>query len=254
MILVHQFKLECRKHLAVFGSLAGLSMLINLYFLFSTQQDLAFLALTANMVIGLLVPLYIYTDLYKEFFTGVMPVNHLLPVRTSSLFAVKSAVFILGSMAVWSTTLLEVFLNPAGLYQMRIEQSSSPALGILYLVLSKLLSLPAGLALIGLALAAGKRFRKPQLSHLCIVTVLAGVVAVQFAGAVKGSWHWSIGTSSVDSFKQYANLLSVTPVTRVRAADINDTINWLTVASNVLVMLLAGSAAALLLNGRSYEL
>lgn len=67
MILVHQFKLECRKHLAVFGSLTGLSALINLYFLFSTQQDLAFLVLTANMVIGLLVPLYIYTDLYKEF-------------------------------------------------------------------------------------------------------------------------------------------------------------------------------------------
>ncbi|MBM7174050.1 hypothetical protein JQK87_37975, partial [Streptomyces sp. G44] len=101
-----------------------------------------------------------------------------------------------------SRTLLEVFLNPAGLYQIRIEQSSGPAPGILYQVLSKLLSLPAGRALIGLALAAGKRFRKPQLSHLCIVTVLAGVVAVQFAGAIRGSWHWSIGTSSVDSFKQ----------------------------------------------------
>ncbi|MNF02817.1 hypothetical protein D3C80_2020230 [compost metagenome] len=82
----------------------------------------------------------------------------------------------------------------------------------------------------------------------------AGGVAAQFTLAVQDSWHWSIGTSSVDAFKQYANLLSVTPVFRVMEADINDTINWLTVGSNVLVMLLAGSAAALLLNGRGYEL
>ncbi|AIQ16975.1 hypothetical protein H70357_10110 [Paenibacillus sp. FSL H7-0357] len=254
MILVHQFKLECKRHFAMFASLTGLSCLINLYFLFSSGQDLAFLILTVNMVIGILIPVYIYVDYYREFFTGTMPVNHMLPVKTSSLFLVKSAVFMLGTTAVWSTTLLEVFLNPDGLYQARIADSASPALGILYLLLSKLCSIPAGLALIGLALAAGKRQRKPLLSHLCIAVLIVAVVAVQFALVIQDSSHWSLGTSANESFKQYANLLTVSPIYQEQAANINDTISWQSIGMNLLVACVAGSGAALLLNGRKYEL
>lgn len=254
MIPVHQFKIECRRHLAFFGTLTALSCLINLYFLFSTSQDMAFLILMVNMVIGILIPVYIYMDYYREFFQGTMPLNHMLPIRTSTLFAVKSAVFMLGAAVVWFTTLVEVFLNPEGLYQTRMVDSSSPALGVLYLILSKLCSLPAGLALMGLALAAGKRLRKPLFSHFCIAFTIILVVALQFALVIKGSWHWSIGSSSNEAYKEYANLLSVSLVSQAKAANINDTIHWQTVGMNLLVLALAGSGAAALFNARKYEL
>ncbi|UQZ35788.1 hypothetical protein C2I18_21010 [Paenibacillus sp. PK3_47] len=254
MIFAHQFKIECRRHLAVFATLTAVSGLANLYFLFSSSQDMAFLILMVNMVIGILIPVYIYMDYYREFFQGTMPLNHMLPVRTSTLFAVKSVVFLLGAAAVWAAALPEVFANPDGLYQMRIAGSASPALGVLYLVLSKLCSLPAGLALMGLALAAGKRLRKPLFSHLCIAALLLLVVGLQFAFIIKGSWHWGIGSSSNEAYKQYANLLSVSLASPSPAADINETIQWQSVGMNLLVMGLAGSGAALLFNSRKYEL
>ncbi|NQX48140.1 hypothetical protein HQN87_22705 [Paenibacillus tritici] len=254
MVYLHQFKLECRKHSAVFAIFTVLSGLANLYFLLDHGQDVAFVFLLVNMVIGILLPVYIYMDYYREFFTGTMPINHMLPLRTSALFGVKSAVFMLGLTAVWSTTLLDVFLNPEGLYQTRVIHSSSPLLGMTYFILSKLCSLPAGLALIGLALAAAKRFRKPALSHLCIAAFILITVGIQFALVVRGSTHWSIGSSSAASFKQYANLLTVSPVGREQPANINETINWLSVGMNLLVALLAGAIGSALLNGRKYEL
>ncbi|MGN7761011.1 hypothetical protein [Paenibacillus sp. 22594] len=254
MIQFNQFKLECRKHGAVFAVFTGLSVLTNLYFLFSQDQDLAFVFLLVNMVIGILLPVYIYLDYYREFYTGTMPINHLLPLRTSALFGVKSAVFMLGLTLVWVPSLLDVFLNPAGLYQQRILHSDSPALGIAYLVLSKLCSIPAGLALMGLVLAAGKRLRKPAFSHFCIALVMALVVGIQFALVVRNSWHWSLGTSSAETFKQYANLLTVSPVSRTQPADINESINWTSVVMNLLVTVTAGTIGGCMFNSRKYEI
>lgn len=254
MVYIHQFKLECRKHLAVFTTFTALSALANLYFLFDGGQDIAFVFLLVNMVIGILLPVYIYMDYYREFFTGSMPVNHLLPLRTSTLFAVKSAVFLLGLTAVWAASLPEVFLNPEGLYAMRIAHSANPALGVTYFLLSKLCSLPAGLALIGLALVAAKRFRKPALSHLCIAALIVLITGIQFALVIRGSEHFSIGSSASSGFKQYANLLTVTPAGREQPANINETISWLSVGVNLLVALLAGAIGRMLLNGRKYEL
>ncbi|WP_339223459.1 hypothetical protein [Paenibacillus sp. FSL H8-0332] len=254
MVYLHQFKLECRKHFAIFAIFTVLSGLANLYFLFNHGQDIAFVFLLVNMVIGILLPVYIYMDYYREFFTGTMPINHMLPLRTSALFGVKSAVFMLGLTAVWSTTLLDVFLNPEGLYHQRIAHSTSPALGVTYFILSKLCSLPAGLALIGLALAAAKRFRKPALSHLCIAALIVLITGIQFALVIRGSEHFSFGSSAADSFKQYANLLTVNPAGQEQPSNINETINWLSVGMNLLVALLAGAMGSALLNGRKYEL
>ncbi|KWX85173.1 hypothetical protein AMQ83_26355 [Paenibacillus riograndensis] len=254
MVQLNQFKLECRKHCAVFAAFTGISVLTNLYFLFSQDQDLSFVFLLVNMVIGILLPVYIYLDYYREFFTGTMPINHLLPLRTSALFGVKSAVFMLGLILVWLPSLLDVFVNPAGLYHQRIMHSDNPALGIAYLVLSKLCSIPAGLAVMGLALAAAKRLRKPLLSHLCIALVMVLVVGIQFALVVRNSWHWSIGTSAAETFKQYANLLTVSPVSRVQTADINESIHWSSVGMNLLVALVAGATLRYLFNSRKYEI
>ncbi|UMY56350.1 hypothetical protein MLD56_07935 [Paenibacillus peoriae] len=256
MLFSHIFKVEIKRHFMVFAILTILSGIFSLHFLINNHQQLAFSYLLINMVIGILIPIYIFMDFYNEFFIGKMTLNHMLPLKTSSLFFIKSIVFLIGIMVVWGATLIEIFLNPQGLYLTRIVQSTSPSEGILYLFCSKFFGMLSGLSLMGFAISLAKWVsKKVATGHLLIAFIFIAVIGFQFALIIKGSWHWSIGTSSLESFKQYANMLTISTFSnRPTFPDIKETIHWDSVVMNVIVTIISGSFAALLFNSKRYEI
>ncbi|WP_342428489.1 hypothetical protein [Paenibacillus sp. FSL L8-0158] len=256
MLFSHIFKVEIKRHFMVFAIFTILSAICSLHFLVNSHQQLAFSYLLVNMVIGILIPIYIFMDFYNEFFIGKMTLNHMLPLKTSSLFFIKSIVFLIGIMVVWGATLIEVFLNPQGLYLTRIVQSTSPSEGVLYLFCSKFFGMLGGLSLMGFAISLAKWVsKKVATGHLLISFIFVAVIGFQFALIIKGSWHWSIGTSSLESFKQYANMLTISTFSNQSTfPDIKETIQWDSVVRNIIVTLIAGSMAALLFNSKRYEI
>lgn len=97
--------------------------------------------------------------------------------------------------------------------------------------------------------------KKVATGHLLIAFIFIAVIGFQFALIIKGSWHWSIGTSSLESFKQYANMLTISTFSnRPTFPDIKETIHWDSVVMNVIVTVISGSFAALLFNSKRYEI
>jgi hypothetical protein len=254
MAIRNQFKVEFRKHFVVFCILMLINAACSLYFSFNSQENLAFSSLLISMIIGVLLPIYMFVDYYQEFFIGKMIINHTLPIKTSELFMVKSIVFIIGSMMVWSGSLFEVFLNPQGLYHMRMEESGSILLGVTYLLVSKLAGTICGLAIMGFSIATSKQLHIRSMGNVVISVVMLICIGFLIAFIISETTHWSIGTSSLQSFKQYAGPLTISNVYDDSVTDINLTIRWMSVVRNVLITLVAGIGASLLFNSRKYEI
>ncbi|MET3208584.1 UNVERIFIED_CONTAM: hypothetical protein ABIC26_001523 [Paenibacillus sp. PvR008] len=255
MALLYMFKVELKRHFTVFTILTVLSAILSLHFLISPNQKFAMPYLEINMVIGILLPIYIFMDYYNDFFIGKMTLNHMSPIKTSHLFFIKSIVFLMGIMIVWGATLIEIFLNPEGLYHSRIMVSGSPSEGIVYLFCSKFFGMLSGLALMGLAISSAKWVsKKTTTAHIIITFIIVAVVGFQFTLITKGAWHYAIGTTSLESFKQYANMLSVSTLSNKSPfPDIRETISWHSVIMNMIVTVVAGSLTALFLNSSKYE-
>lgn len=245
---------ELRRHLPAFASLAAVNALCGLFFSIGGNPDFGFASLLAGMAIGIVLPVYLFVDYYREFVLGERVLIHTLPLPTSRLYALKSLVFLLGSLLVWSCGLLDVFLNPVGLYRMRIADSSSPLLGITYLLASKTTGTLCALSLVGLAIAAGKSLRRRALIPAVIAALLMLSIGLLAAPIMGETAHWSIGSSSLQAFPQYAGPLTVSNVFDVTPADINDTIRWHSVLLNLGTALIAGGITRLLLNSRAYEI
>ncbi len=245
---------ELRRHLPAFTSLAAINALCGLFFSVGGNPDFGFASLLAGMAIGMMLPVYLFADYYREFVLGERVLIHTLPLATFRLYALKSLVFLLGSLLVWSCGLIEVFLNPVGLYQTRIADSSSPLLGIGYLLASKMAGTLCALSLVGLAIAVSKILRRRALIPAVIAAVLLLTIGLLAAPIMAETAHWSIGSSSLQAFPQYAGPLTVSNAFDVTPADINDTIRWRSVLLNLGTALVAGSVARLLLNSRLYEI
>ncbi|MDQ0494385.1 hypothetical protein [Paenibacillus brasilensis] len=255
MLLSHIFKVEVKRHFTVFAVLTILSGISSLHFLLNHNQELAFTYLLINMVIGILLPIYIFMDYYNEFFIGKMTLNHMLPIKTSHLFLIKSIVFLIGIMMVWGATLIEIFFNPQGLYHARVMHSTNLLECILYLFASKFFGMLSGLALMGFAISLAKWMsKKVATGHVLMAGTIIAVIGIQFTLIRKGAWHYALGTSSLESFKQYANMLSVSIFSNQPTfPDISETINWNSVVMNLIVFIITGSLAALMLNSKKYE-
>ncbi len=246
--------IELRRHLPVFVSLAAVNALCGLFFSLSSNPDFGFVSLLAGMAIGIVLPVYLFTDYYREFVLGERVLIHTLPLSTFRLYALKSLVFLLGSLLVWSCGLLDVFWNPVGLYRTRIADSSSPLLGLGYLLASKTAGTFCALSLVGLAIAVSKVLRRRVLIPAVIAALLLLTIGLLAAPIMGETAHWSIGSSSLQAFPQYAGPLTVSNAFDVTPADINDTIRWHSVVLNLGTTLVSASIARLLLNSRAYEI
>lgn len=254
-MLKQQFKLEIRRHYLIFLIFTLISLVLHIYDLFQAKDGAFPLSFLSDVVIGILVPIYIFKSLYDEFYVGKMGVNHTVPTLTSSFFMVKALVFIMGATLVWLPSLINTFAYSDGLYVMRIAESSNAVLGCTYIILSKLASLVGGVMLMGVAIAIAKLLRHNAASHLLLAFIIIGIVVVQFVIIVDGSGHWAIGTTSLDAYEQYANMLVVMPFIQDQPyADINDTLSWTSIIMNIIVALGGGVIASLLFNSNKYEI
>lgn len=254
MAIRNQFRIEFRRHFTVFCVLTSINLAVSLFFSLNYKGNMAFNALLINMVVAILLPIYIFVDYYQEFFVGKTILNHMLPIKTFDLFIVKSLVFLIGSMMVWAGSLVEVFFNPQGLYQTRIIESSSIFLGISYLVLSKLAGTVCGLAIMGFSIAASKQTHRRSYGNLVIAFIILLCVGILFSFIVSETAHWSIGTSALQSFKQYAGPLTISNVYEESVADINVTIRWMSVVRNIVVAIISVLLAKVCFNSRKYEI
>lgn len=251
---VNQIKIELRRHFPVFLTLIFIQLACGLFFSFSNNPDWAFTSLLINMVIGILMPIYIFIDCYKEFYVGSTVLNHMVPMSTFRLYLCKASVFLIGCLLVWAAGLLDLFMNPNGFYQLRIQASDHIGTALLYLFVSKLAGLLCGLAVIGLSLAASKQFHRriPSVFTMTIVLLLIiGALAISIAGETA---HWSLGTSSLQAFKQYAGFLSITNAYDETITNVNDTIRWNSVFLNMITMVLSISGCFLLFRSKRYEI
>ncbi|OWA35415.1 hypothetical protein B9G55_12280 [Saccharibacillus sp. O16] len=253
-MFTNQIRMESRRHLPFFLTLAVIQLACGLFFSLNGNSDLAFASLLINMVIGILVPIYIFMDCYKEFYVGSTVLNHMVPMSTFSLFVCKSVVFLIGCLMVWAAGLLDVLVNPTGFYSLRMQASDSIEAGLFYLFASKFAGVLCGLSIIGLSLSASKQFhrRVPSMFTMTVVVlVVIGALAVPIASQTE---HWSLGTSSLQAFKQYAGFLSITNVYEGTVANVNDTIQWSSVFSNLIAMIFSMLGCLLLFGSRRYEI
>lgn len=253
-MFLNQIKMELRRHLPIFSTLALIQLSCGLFFSFSNNPDWAFTSLLINMVIGILIPIYIFIDCYKEFYVGSTVLNHMVPMSTFRLYLCKSSVFMMGCLIVWAAGLLDLFMNPNGFYQLRIQASDDIGTALIYLFVSKLAGLLCGLAVIGLSLAASKQFHRriPSVFTMTIVLLLViGALAASIAGETA---HWSLGTSSLQAFKQYAGFLSISNSYDETIKNVNDTIRWNSVFFNLMVAILSVSGCLLLFRSKRYEI
>ena len=160
----------------------------------------------------------------------------------------------MGCLIVWAAGLLDLFANPNGFYQVRMQVSDSMETGLLYLFASKLAGTLCGLAIIGFAIAASKQLHRriPAIFIMTFVMLLmVGALAASIAGETE---HWSLGTSSLQAFKQYAGFLSITNSYNDTIANVNDTIRWNSVWFNSMAMILSLLGCFLLFRSKKYEI
>jgi hypothetical protein len=227
-----------------------------LFLLRGHDEIYALLNLLINMGTGIFILIYLYRDMYNSFYEGKTSLNQMIPIHIFSFFCVKSLIFIIGSMLVWVTSLIEVFWSHGGLYQLRIVYSAHPFLGVMYMIISKFVSVICEVGLIGLGIALSSLIlnRKMALSVQWIIPV--GVCLLLFAVMqlyVSDPNAWMIGTTSIQNYKQYAGFLAVNFESGSVNTDIFETVQWESIGLNGGVALLSYGLIFFIFNSGKYE-
>ncbi|OWA35416.1 hypothetical protein B9G55_12285 [Saccharibacillus sp. O16] len=238
------FKIEFKRH---FYALAGpffFSAAFGLLFSFRGSDEIySVINLLIRIAIGIYFPIYVYRDLMKRLFYRTDLLPQLPALRASSLLFIQFAALGCWALLLWNTTMIEAVLNPVGLYTARIQLSSSPLLGVFYLILSKSVSIGCQLALIALgislSLIVASRPRASFLVRAAVPLLLCFFLFFGMQFYVPGFSNWMIGSNSTAALPQYAGFLAVTFENFGAAPDISDTIQWTSVGINFGVTLVA---------------
>lgn len=257
MAALHLFKIEAKRQIHPILWVFLISLLLNLIFS-SRSGDAIYsdLNVLMNQCIGLYLPIYIFIDFYRDMYVGMNLLNHMVPVRTSLHFVIKALVLALGVIAIWATSLIQVFFSEQGLYAVRMQSSSHPVMGIWYITAAKFASTGCGLAIVGLAAALGRRISCKRLAIAAMIGIVAGITLVLFWLNQHGAAHpgqWMLGTSSIESYKQYAGFLTINFPEPYMNSDIYDTVRWDSVGINAAVALAVSLVAGRMFNSSKYE-
>lgn len=255
-MVLHLIKVEFKLHAKVFVSLALFQALFGLLFSLRGQDEIySTLNLLISMTVGIYIPLYIYRDMYNSFFMGTSALNQMIPIRSSTIFMIKSLTLATYAIMVWVASLVEVFVNEGGMYRLRMIHSESPRLGILYMIAGKLSSVVCEVGLIGLGIIASTFiFHKKIAVAFQWLLPLCACIAL----FVCMRWYvphfnaWMIGTTSIQSYKQYAGFLAVNfdvPAT----TDISSTVQWESPLINSLAAIVCFCIVLLVLSLTKYE-
>ncbi|NMM62968.1 hypothetical protein HBE96_09680 [Clostridium sp. P21] len=256
-MILNLFKFEMKKHFLIFSIftlielICGIAVLIN--------YDYRSAAFLVSNVTWIVIPVYIFIDLYNEFYKGKEVITHMIPIKTSAKFLVKSLIFSLGLMIIWSTCLIYELFSLNGIYYSKIMDSSNPKVGVIYFILARFIGFIAGPIIIGMALALSKLVKNKILSAaIIVITITVTTVGLYLVmkSNLAGQEHigWAIGTTSKEVFKQYAGMVSILVTSDKDITDIAQTIHWNNVIFNALVAVLGYGIVSSIFNSRKYEI
>ncbi|MBI6875655.1 hypothetical protein [Clostridium aciditolerans] len=255
-MILNLFKLEMKKHFLIFGIFTLIELILSTAVLIN--YDYRGTTFAVSSITWIIIPVYVFIDLYNEFYKGKEVITHMIPIKTSTKFLVKSLTFSLGLMIIWSTCLIYELFSLNGIYYLKIMDSSNPKAGVVYFILARLIGFIAGPIIIGMALALSKLVKNKILSAAIIISTITvttiGLYLIMKSN-LSGQEHigWAIGTTSQERFKQYAGMVSILVSSDKGITDIAKTIYWNNVVFNILVTLLGWGIVSLIFNSRKYE-
>jgi len=255
-MILNLFKFEIKKHFVIFGIFTLIQMILSTAVL--VNYDYMSICFMISSITWIVIPIYIFIDLYNEFYKGKEVITHMIPIKTSTKFLVKSVTFSLGLMIIWSTCLIYELFSLNGIYYSKIIDSSNPKVGVIYFILARFIGFISGPIIIGIALALSKLVKSKILSTAIIVITITvttvGLYLVMKSNlAGQENIGWAIGTTSQQAFKQYAGMVSMLVTSDKDITDIAQTIYWNNVIFNVLVAVLGYRIVSLIFNSRKYE-
>ena len=255
-MILNLFKFEIKKHVVIFGIFTLIQMILSTAVL--VNYDYMSICFMISSITWIVIPIYIFIDLYNEFYKGKEVITHMIPIKTSTKFLVKSVTFSLGLMIIWSTCLIYELFSLNGIYYSKIIDSSNPKVGVIYFILARFIGFISGPIIIGIALALSKLVKSKILSTAIIVITITvttvGLYLVMKSNlAGQENIGWAIGTTSQQAFKQYAGMVSMLVTSDKDITDIAQTIYWNNVIFNILVAVLGYRIVSLIFNSRKYE-
>lgn len=251
-------KVEIRKHYIFFGACIIINLILSCLVL-SNYNKYINMSFQISSIIWILVPIYIFINLYKEFYIGTNLLYNMVPIKTSNIFLLKVLVFSVAIILIWSCSLVYELFSSQGIYHNRILLSSKPVLGTIYFIMPRVISSISGIIILGLSIALSKLINNKVLSQIIMIITLI-IVHMGFYQIMKlniinqGQVFFSIGTTSQIGFKQYAGLLSLLVSTTTNVPDIATTIYWNNVTANILVAFIGFLITASIFNSRRYEI
>lgn len=252
------FVIEIKKHLHLFVACTLVNVLFNIFFSIRTEDQIyGLINILTAFGMGLFLFFYIFRDLYYDLYIGKNKLNHLIPIRMSTYYIVKLIVFHSGMFIVWCGSLIQFFFSEQGLYTSRIITSSYPVIGIFYYILGKWMGIWCALAMIGFALSLAKltHYSKAGAYIAGIIVMISSILVFQFVYVYSVPVStWSIQSDSVQSFTQYAGLLTIQYDLSVPIEDISSTIHWASVIINGIATLLFVGVAIAIFNSKRYEI
>lgn len=251
------FKVEIKKHYIFFATTIIINLLLSFFVLYNYDKYIS-MSFQISSITWILIPIYIFIDLYKEFYIGTNLLNNMVPTKTSNIFLLKLLVFSIAVILIWSCSLVYELFNVKGIYHNRILLSSKPVLGIIYFIIPRIVSAISGIIILGLSIALSKLINNKTLSIIIMITILIivhmGLYQIMKLNIIsQGQVFFSIGTTSQIGFKQYAGLLAILVSTTTNVPDIATTIYWNNVTANILVALIGFLILDFIFKSRKYE-
>ncbi|WP_446899199.1 hypothetical protein ACSVC9_04705 [Clostridium sp. LBM24168] len=251
------FKLEIKKHFQIFFILILIETVLGIFVLADYNKYID-IHLQLSAVVWIVISMYIFIDLYNNFYTGKDVMFHMIPIKTSTKFLIKSTVFSIGLMLMWSTCLIFELFSLNGIYHARILNSTSPASGVVYFISARFIGFISGPVIIGVSIALSKLVRKKYLGIvviavvlLCITLGLYFIMKSNLAG--QGKVFYSIGTTSQEAFKQSAGMVSILVQSDRHLDDISKSIYWNNIIYNFLTYIFGYAVITFIFNSKKYE-
>ncbi|RXM59646.1 hypothetical protein [Clostridium tetani] len=250
-------KVEIRKHY-IFLGICIIINLITSFFVLVDYDKYIHMCFQISTIIWTLVPIYIFIDLYKEFYIGNNILNNMIPTKTSNIFLLKLLVFSISIILIWSCSLIYELFTPQGIYHNRILISNKPIVCTIYFIIPRIVSAISGIIILGLAIALSKLISNKVLSKIIMIAILIivhmGLYQIMKLNIIdQGRVFFSIGTTSQLAFKQYAGLLSLLVSATENVPDIAATIYWNNVTANILIAFIGFLIMDFIFKSKKYE-
>jgi hypothetical protein len=259
-MLTKQFFVEFRRLSGFFTGLAIINLILTIIsFLPYVETVAKYICPFYLMIAFTLAMIYIFIDLFNDFYLGKNTLLLMIPVSEIKLISTKSLVYFIGIFMLWLTNLVEVFFSKTGLYQTAIISSDRKVEGIFYLFLSRISGIFSGIAIFVLCIAIIRLTRSKFFAYIlsfaifmvCMISFCIFILEIN--GCFSGKNDWSIGINTdVHVYNQYIGFIPIM-IFPSNNFDISKTINWNNTIINFLIGTFIYAISAIILKFKKYD-